>query len=252
MVTAMNRPCFSCFVKTFFCLALAVSAAAAPPRAVHFTTTDGVIIAGAFSAPSRKGLPTLILLHGLGSGRGEWDPFAARLKTEGYGVLAYDLRGHGESTGTVKGRSINYRDFGAPGPGSQWDRMTGDLDGAVAFLRGQGIPAGSIRLCGASLGANISLIYAARNRDIRKALLLSPGINYAGLDISSAAAEYGARPLGIAASNNDRYAYLSSGAVVRAMKANRSVVFMEGPGGHGVQMFDGKFEKKLIEWITAP
>ena len=217
---------------------------------VHFMTTDGVVLTGSLSMPSQKENLTFILLHGLGSGKGEWDTFAAQLIADGYGVLSYDARGHGESTKTSKGAKVSYTEFGASGPGSPWSRMVDDLGQAVKFLKRQGITEKRVALCGASLGANVSMLYAAGHPALPMTILLSPGSTYAGLDISSAVTEYGGRPMAVAASYNDRYAYLSSQAIIRALKGNHKVVFIEGPGGHGVQMFNGTFDKQLREWIN--
>ena len=64
---------------------------------VTFQTSDGVEIAGEFSKPASQGKWTLVLLHGLGSGKEEWKPFGQVCASKGLGVLIYDARGHGDS-----------------------------------------------------------------------------------------------------------------------------------------------------------
>ncbi|MFD6399029.1 alpha/beta fold hydrolase [Nocardia sp. NPDC060249] len=43
--------------------------------------------------------PTVLLLHAGGERRGVWVPVAARIAAAGFRAVAFDLRGHGESTG---------------------------------------------------------------------------------------------------------------------------------------------------------
>lgn len=65
----------------------------APP---HFwICPDGTRIAGDVLGP--EGAPTVILAHGGGQTRRSWMRFARALAGRGFRVIAYDMRGHGES-----------------------------------------------------------------------------------------------------------------------------------------------------------
>jgi pimeloyl-ACP methyl ester carboxylesterase len=64
---------------------------------VSLVTGDGVALRGWY-APSRNGA-AVVLVHGLGGDRTQLLRPAARLAGLGYGVLVFDLRGHGESGG---------------------------------------------------------------------------------------------------------------------------------------------------------
>ena len=86
-------------------LALAPACAAAPAPAapaalagqdVELKTEDGWTLHGKYQ-PAGEGRLTLILLHGKGQRKELWLKFAKALEKEGYGYLAVDLRGHGES-----------------------------------------------------------------------------------------------------------------------------------------------------------
>jgi pimeloyl-ACP methyl ester carboxylesterase len=74
----------------------------APPEGfedVTLTTGDHVTLK-AWYAPSTNGA-AVILIHGAGDSREGLRGYAAMLVRHGYGVLALDLRGHGESEGTT-------------------------------------------------------------------------------------------------------------------------------------------------------
>jgi len=175
-----------------------------------------------------------------------------RLVESGYGFLAYDARGHGKSTLDNKNRLVNYQQFGQPGPGSQWEKMPGDLDSVISFLgKTKHINKKNIGLIGASLGANVSLLYAAKNPEIALTVLLSPGLNYAGFESLGCIEAFSKkRPIEISASPQDIYAYQSSILLYQKIQSNKLASFLPGNAGHGVQMFDGKFDNQLIKWIN--
>jgi len=219
---------------------------------VSFKTPDGVIISGLFHKPASSLNKTFILLHGLGSNQEEWQSFTDKLVSAGYGVLSYDARGHGKSSERSDGRNINYNNFGPPGPGSEWGKMIDDLGDAVNFLKTEkNITVKKVGLIGASVGANVCLIYAAKTPEISVVVLLSPGLNYAGFGTLGAIEAFTARPIELSASPQDTYAYQSSILLYQKVQGNKRASFLPGAAGHGVQMFDGKFDNQLIKWIRA-
>ena len=215
---------------------------------------DKVVLIGKFIPPENPQKLTFILLHGLASGKGEWYGFADKLAGLGYGCLAVDMRGHGESCKNADGSALDVKYFGWPGPGSEWSMMTEDVDAMVKYLVSKrGINKNRIAVAGASVGANIALIYAAGHKSVPLVILLSPGLDYAGFLTAPAMKEYGGRPVLLAASPGDSYAYGSSMRLMEIAKENGSpAVFLEGSNArHGVQMFDGKFEDGILKWIDS-
>ena len=69
----------------------------APKRPVTLTTAGGVKLRGWY-VPSRNGA-AVALIHGTGSNRLGVADHARLLARHGYGVLLFDLHGHGESGG---------------------------------------------------------------------------------------------------------------------------------------------------------
>jgi pimeloyl-ACP methyl ester carboxylesterase len=110
--------------------------------AVTLATDDGLALQ-AWYAPPDNGA-AIILIHGAGSSRETLRPYAALLRRHGYGVLALDLRGHGQSGG----RTNRFA----------WQGSR-DVSAAVAFLAlqpevaaigGLGLSAGGEALLGAA------------------------------------------------------------------------------------------------------
>jgi len=217
-------------------------------------TKDKVILIGKFVPPKKPGKFTFILLHGLASNKGEWHDFADKLSELGYGYLAVDMRGHGESNKATDGTEVNVKYFSWPGPESEWEAMGNDVGVIVKYLiKKKGTQENTIAFAGASIGANIALIYAAKHKSVPLVVLLSPGINYARFLSEPAMKEYGNRPAAIVASPDDNYAYESSRRLmIIAKESGDNAKFFEGKKAqHGVQMFDGKFEFKILEWIDS-
>ena len=105
--------------------------------------------------PSR-GERAIIIVHGIDSQR--WDyapnvPDKVRLYVQnGFDVLVFDLRAHGESGGEYLGLG--------------WLERR-DVQAAVQLIEQRGIPAGNIGLHGHSLGGAIALLSAAAIDDVR-------------------------------------------------------------------------------------
>jgi hypothetical protein len=118
------------------------------PRAVTFTTTDGLRLRGSY-VPSRNGAAVIV-----SPGRREAAARHARmLVRHGYGVLLFDRRGEGQSEG-------DGNLFG-------WDGDK-DLLAAIAFLgRQPDVRPGRIGGLGLSVGGEMLLQTAAESPDLR-------------------------------------------------------------------------------------
>jgi len=217
-----------------------------------WTTTDGVQLAGFFHPPKTPQKTTWILLHGLGSTQDEWLGFANRLVGEGYGILLYDARGHGKSTKRASGKTIDYREFRQVGGDSQWSHMISDLGSATNLLISRyKISPEKIGLGGASLGANVVLVYASQTPQIRSIFLLSPGLEYAGININQAWNRYGKRPLFIAASPEDAYAFASVQTLIKTRTDRACRASVGQAAEHGVAMLHGALFKSLLNWLKG-
>ena len=93
------------------------------------------------------GEPTCVLLHGWLDHRGSFDLLAPLLPGR---TVAYDHRGHGDSSWAGAGAFYHFVDY------------LGDLDGLVAELR----PRAPLRLVGHSMGGAVALLYAAARPDL--------------------------------------------------------------------------------------
>ncbi|MEK6544545.1 MAG: alpha/beta fold hydrolase [Elusimicrobiota bacterium] len=218
-------------------------------KKVSFTGTDGVVLSAVFAKPE-AGKRTWILLHGLGSDKGEWRPFAKELKKRGMGYLALDLRGHSESVKAADGRTWDYQYFKTGGPGSQWFKMIDDVGLAVTFLGARGVAVADIVFCGASIGANIVINHLARSKaSINPAVLFSPGLQYTGGLAAEQAMRVYQGPVAMVVGKGDAYSHQSVMALAKIKPAAK--VFVKESGAHGAGLVDGKWEAAIIDWAAT-
>lgn len=118
---------------------------------VILTSPNNVTIAGWY-IPSQNGA-AVIVLHGYNGDRAGELPRAAMLARAGYGVLLYDMRGHGESSPVV-------RSYG-------WADVV-DVETAVSWLQSRDdVDPNRIGIFGFSLGGQVALRAAAQLEGIR-------------------------------------------------------------------------------------
>jgi pimeloyl-ACP methyl ester carboxylesterase len=125
---------------------------------VAFTTTNGLTLRGWYH-PSANGA-AVVLTHGYGGSRDFLMPQAETLVQAGFGVLTFDLRGHGESDG-----DRIYRGW----------REVHDVIAAAEWVQSQpDVQAGRVGAYGFSIGAQATLRAAARSATIRAVVADGP------------------------------------------------------------------------------
>ena len=153
--------------------AAAKSAAPAPskPRPVHFEAEDGTKLSGDLYL-AKPSAPAVVFLHRLYGTRQEFAPLLERLAKlqPAFTLLAFDLRGHGASGGSLQ---------------KDGDAYLPDVTAAITFLddttKGK-LP--SLTLVGSSLGAALAVHAAIAHREVAALALLSPGASIGGLKIA--------------------------------------------------------------------
>jgi alpha-beta hydrolase superfamily lysophospholipase len=145
-----------------------------PMSKINLTTKDGIKIV-ANSYPVENATGWVVFSHMMPATKESWDDLAKTLQSVGYGSVAIDLRGHGESDGGPDGYN-KFSDGDHP-------KSILDLEAAVDYLiKEKGATLNKIVFIGASIGANLSLEYISNpafgGGEAKTAILLSPGLNY--------------------------------------------------------------------------
>jgi dienelactone hydrolase len=204
---------------------------------VKIPVSDGVDLAGTFYAPEQATAPWpgVLLLHMAYGDRHDWGDFAQQLSTDGYAVLAIDLRGHGKSGGN--------RD---------WSKGPQDTARAWEYLTNQpGVDPQRTAIIGASFGANLALVQGTAEEAVRTVVLLSPGLNYFGIPTAGAMQDFDERPVLIAASKEDSYAAESARQLKQLATGPAELQMFDG-AGHGTHMFIAQPElaQEVLDWLA--
>lgn len=134
---------------------------------VRFRTSDGAGLAGRLFG---SGTVAVVLAHQIDDDQSDWFDFAAELRSRGYEVLTFNLRGVCSSTPEplCSGGAVDPNAAGT------------DVIGAVRFVQSKG--ATSVVLIGASLGGEAVIVAASKlGPDIRGVVTLSASEGLVGL-----------------------------------------------------------------------
>lgn len=206
-------------------------------------TIDGVTIVGDWSFPE-KATKAVLLLHMMPATRASFDDLAKALNEAGMATLAIDLRGHGESHLKSPGHVLDYKNF----TDAEHQSSKLDVDTAINFLKRKGFIEDHMYFVGASIGANLSLDALVRYKDAKRAVLLSPGLDYRGLKTESLMKEITPpQKVFIVASEGDSYSADSSKQLA-ALSPSQTVLKIIRGSEHGTNMF--KAEPQLIAQIV--
>jgi len=225
-----------------FIASYAVLAEGVVEQLITIEMQDGLTIHGTFLEVENKKAPAIILMHMMGNTRKNWETMAPKIQALGFNVLSIDLRGHGES--------INKKDGSLEAAGNfsthHYAKMVDDLGPIVQWLSKQKhVEPKRIGLAGASLGANVALLYAARpDSKIRAVALLSPGFEYKLLKISKAVEDYKG-PLLFMASKLDAYSAETCETLVKTHKGEHVIKIFQGTA-HGTFIFAKNEESQTI------
>ncbi len=107
-------------------------------------------------------------------------------------------------------------------------------------------------MVGASVGANLALVGGSNEESIKTVVLLSPGLNYAGVETEPALSSFGDRPLLIVASQEYTYSADSSVVLEEAAIGESQLILYDG-AGHGTNMFEAEpdLSVQIIDWLDA-
>ncbi|RME31776.1 alpha/beta fold hydrolase [Candidatus Woesearchaeota archaeon] len=191
---------------------------------IECKTEDGKTLVADYYAGGEKGV---ILLHQRGHDRSSYAEFARRLQQEGFSAIAIDFRGHGESDG-------DYERFSE----LDYQQMLHDAVAAAKALdsRGKRVAA----LVGASIGANTAFRYSSLKNEV--AVLLSPGLNYHGIDISAVTSR---APVLIVVAQGDEYSAASSRELYENNLFGERKLLLVGGDLHGAYLLPATGDEVL-------
>lgn len=256
-------------LRCYRCVALVIGLAAIPVGNVH--SQIGTLANGPRTVNLNDSLkmhleidqsksalqPTLICLPMMGKSTTSYEPLLHKLvavvaadTTHTFQMprlIRLDLRGHGKSnllgSDTVYFRSMNDADF-AKYPHDvkhALDQLFKDFAGHLDTT--------SLTVIGASIGANTAAMLTQLMPNIKRIVLLSPGINYRGLQPAEAIKSFQGEIMMVAA-QADEYSYNSVREMARLNSDHVTLMIFEGDI-HGTDMINGDPQamQALVDWL---
>ncbi|MCH7851085.1 MAG: alpha/beta fold hydrolase [Nanoarchaeota archaeon] len=213
---------------------------------IKLITTDNVVILGDhYRSESANENPGISLFHMMPSTKESYKSLAEKLQQAGIGVVAIDLRGHGESEGGPDG----YNNFTE----EEHQKSIEDLKTAIEYQKNEGHH--PLFILGASIGANLCLKFIAESDMVKKAILLSPGVNYMGIEaISLAKGVSSSKEIYIIAAKDDIREFGSADKeaeqIFDALSCKKKIKLFD-TGGHGTDILVSNPEvvEELITWL---
>lgn len=244
----MNKLKKGCVLAVLLGLLAPAWAAAPKVQNVTLTTQDGWNLAAVYQPANGKDT-TVILLHDLGKKKEDFTSFEKALAKQGFGYVAVDLRGHGQSTG--KGE---YKTFAREGENNPFNQMVEDAQAAVNFLKSKKIAPENIIVLGAGLGANVAAKTAQKNPQLLGIGLISPSANIRDVLPVPALRAYKGAVL-LAASAGDRKGFLEA-SILRNVSflttGEGKVTFLTAYDFMGHELLDKYLTQPVVQWVDTP
>lgn len=160
-------------------------------------------------------------------------------KIPGAVILAIDARGHGESTNLGTWDNFVLDD---------WIGMGTDVKQAKKYFKDKYPTADEYYVVGASIGSTAAILAAEQENDITKVAMLSPGIEYRGVNIEDEVDNY-VHPLFVAYTSGDAYS-ASSASQINSITSAKTTVKSYSGSSHGTDMFDDtELSSDLIDFL---
>lgn len=210
-------------------------------REIYLTTEDDFELRGSFFEPGEEGKNKgVVFFHMLRKDRTVWNNMGVKLAKRGFPAVSIDLRGHGESEGSWQGFDEgDFRD------------MAYDARAAKEFLHDNHGEL-NVAYIGASIGANLALYDSCENGGVDACVLLSPGLEFHGINVENIAEEFEA-PYFMIASEDDYYAWDSCQKLDKSFctPENKSRFMQLKEAGHGTNIFEvnPQIQEEIIKWL---
>ncbi|MCE2439824.1 MAG: alpha/beta fold hydrolase [Candidatus Latescibacteria bacterium] len=217
---------------------------------VSFKTPDGFSIFAAWFTSNRQSgrRPTVVLIHPYDQNLGIWIPFVPDLTDAGYHVLAYDVRGHGQST--------FHNDVYSPRSRFQiedFNSMPLDVEGAIGWLKNRSdVDAARIGLVGAALGANVAYVSSGTNPDVKTSVVISL-VTRLRQDVllGASVSDFKPRSILFMASHGDGYTFTSSERLARGTLEPVRVSGYQGAANGLALLNNPAARAELIQWLRT-
>jgi pimeloyl-ACP methyl ester carboxylesterase len=219
-------------------------------EAVELKTSDDLTLSATFYAPTIKGnvkVPGAVLLHGPGQDKSQLDELAKYLQRKGIGVLAVDLRGHGQSVS----EACDWKTLDEKGQSTSWNLAIRDVQAATEYLRGRHeIHSNNLSLVGVGGGASLAVRQALDDDTVRALVLIAPTFENYGFSIVGGLSELAGLPT-LVVSSKDQSAEASRfvNASEKANSGQSSIELSVVKSAPEAVLTDSSMRSALSTWL---
>ena len=241
--------------RVFFVLSLCFAAATiagckgepdSTERAISWTSIDGVAMHGRIYSGPAESPSGLLLVHDIGGQHTDWETFARQMELNGFRSLAFDMRGHAQST-QIGDVQLQFGAFTAP----DWAMAQDDLLAAKSKLIESGADPDNLFIVGSGLGGSLAARHAVNDPDIQGVVILSPLRKTQGISIEKAIAENRRLPLLLIAAEGDTYSASSAEALKESSDAYcETRIYRGSMQGVDIIANNGSVSADIVEWIS--
>jgi esterase/lipase len=201
-----------------------------PSQEISYDSGGWTIYGTLYSA---KEMPKrmIVLVPGLGTTRDSYSQsFVVKLHDQMPDalVLAIDPRGHGKSTNLGDWRVMDTAAF---------QDMRTDIINSKKYIVDKYPAVKQLYVVGASMGSTAAITAGAKEKSITKVVMLSPGMEFNKVDITSAISAY-VQPLLVIASSGDAYSAQSAQQIVSMTSKSQTTLKIYPGSAHGTELFD--------------
>lgn len=208
-------------------LAAAIAACRPAPPAAHgpeALAAENGRPTGTLYRPEGERPPGILLLPGHGLTRDTWTPVAEKFRFAGYLTLALDLPGQSEPVP----RGLKYS-------AQDWLSGLGALRQGLNALKDNGADPENLFVMGEDLGGTLALHLAVEAPEVQGVILVSPGLEYQGIETEVSVRRLLDRPILLITAENDAYSAASANTLKAAAPTFSELRSYAG-SAHGVNL----------------
>lgn len=203
----------------------------------QLTAADGAQVPATFKTPITSPVAGLVLVHGKGENPEQWTSFETYAALEDFATITIALR-QPLATAETEAQGV-----------SPWVLAGYDIEAAHQSLLEEGIRPERIVLIGSGVGGSLALRYAAQEKRVPAAILLSPGLEYEELPLEAARAAYPGSLMMLYATG-DAYAAASTRTLHEIAPGLSEVREYQGTA-HGIILLNSSSHARsqMLHWI---
>ncbi|MEO0649454.1 MAG: alpha/beta fold hydrolase [Planctomycetota bacterium] len=186
--------------------------------------------------------PALLLLHDAGSDRSSMTTLAEAYQRAGFGVLAIDLRAHGQSAT----EDLDWTAADDEAKRNLWARAMRDVEAGADWLSDQdGLHSSNLTVVGVGASGALAVRHALRDDNVRGVGMIGLETNAFGFDLAEDLVDLEGLPVIVSAAKGERDA---AEGLVASLNADDWITVKPQRGERSELLDDKRAVKAMVDW----